>query len=103
MVGGIPAQAYQQFHVDKAFIGTAGISLQDGMTEYNVEDAEIKRLMMRHARERIVVADGSKFGVTTFSSVGPLKEADKIVTDRSAPAAILEEIRHQGIEVILAD
>lgn len=103
LVGGIPGQVYQQFHVDKVFIGTAGISLQDGLTEYNVEDAEIKRVMMRQARERIVVADGSKFGVTTFSSVGPLKDADKIVTDRSAPAAILEEIRQQGIEVILAD
>ncbi len=103
MIGAIPDQAYQHFHVDKAFIGTAGISLQDGLTEYNVDDAQIKRVMMRHARERIVVADGSKFGVTTFSSVGALTEADKIVTDRSAPAEMLEAIRQRGVEIILAD
>jgi DeoR/GlpR family transcriptional regulator of sugar metabolism len=103
MIGDIPERVYQEFHVDKAFIGIGGISLDDGLTEYNIEDARIKRVLFSSAREKVVVADGSKFGVTTFASVAPLSVVDKIVTDRDAPPAILEEIRHRGVDVILAN
>jgi len=103
MIGPIPEQVYQELHVDKAFIGIGGISLEDGLTEYNIEDTQIKKMLIRSAREKIVVADGSKFGVTTFASVAPLTAVDKIVTDKSAPVQILEQIRKQGVEVIIVD
>ncbi|NOY98119.1 MAG: DeoR/GlpR transcriptional regulator [Chloroflexi bacterium] len=103
MIGPIPEHVYQDLHVDKAFIGIGGISLEDGLTEYNIEDTQIKRMLIRSAHEKIVVADGSKFGMTTFASVAPLTAVDKIVTDNSAPAEIVEQIRKQGVEVILAD
>ncbi len=103
MIGPIPEHVYQELHVDKAFIGIGGISLEDGLTEYNIEDTQIKKMLVRSAREKIVVADGSKFGVTTFASVVPLTAVDKIVTDKSASPDIIEQIRKQGIEVILAD
>ncbi len=103
MIGAIPEQVFQDLHVDKAFIGIGGIDLEDGLTEFNIEDTQIKRAMIRSARENIVVVDGAKFGVTTFASVAPLSAIDKIVTDRSAPAPVVEEIRKRGVEVILAD
>ena len=103
MIGHIPEMVYQDLHVDKAFIGIGGISLEDGLTEYNMEDTQIKRKLIRTAREKIIVADGAKFGVTTLASVGPLTAADKIVTDRSAPPQMVEDIRRLGVEVILAD
>ncbi|HLF74744.1 MAG TPA: DeoR/GlpR family DNA-binding transcription regulator [Anaerolineales bacterium] len=103
MIGPIPEQVYQDLHVDKAFIGIGGISLEDGLTEYNIEDAQIKRILIRSARERIVVADGAKFGVTTFTSVAPLAAVERIVTDRSAPPEIVEQVRKRGVEVIVVD
>lgn len=103
MIGPIPEQVYQDLHVDKAFIGIGGVSLEDGFTEYNIEDTQIKKVLIRSAREKIVVADGSKFGLTTFASVAPLKAVDKIVTDRSAPEEMIARIREQGVEVILAN
>jgi DeoR/GlpR family transcriptional regulator of sugar metabolism len=103
MVGTIPEKVYQDFHVDKAFIGIGGLSLEDGLTEYNIEDTQIKQMLIRNAREKIVVADGSKFGLTTFASVGPLAAVDRIITDRSAPQEILAGIRKLGVEILLAD
>jgi DeoR/GlpR family transcriptional regulator of sugar metabolism len=103
MIGPIPEQVYQEFHVDKAFIGIGGINLEVGLTEYNIEDTQIKKILIRSAREKIVVADGSKFGVTTFASVAALTAVDKIVTDKTAPPDVVAQIREQGVEVILAD
>lgn len=103
MIGSIPERVYQELHVDKAFIGIGGISLEVGFTEYNIEDTQIKRMLINSAREKIVVADSAKFGVTTFASVAPLTAVDKIVTDTGAPKEMVEEIRALGVEVIFAD
>ena len=59
MIGSIPERVYQDLHVDKAFIVIGGVSLEDGFTEYNLEDTQIKRMLIRSAREKIVLADGA--------------------------------------------
>jgi len=103
LIGSIPENVYKELHVDKAFIGIGGINPTDGLTEYNLEDAQIKQTLIPSAREKIVVADGSKFGLTTFASVAPLKSINTIVTDRSAPTEMLHMIRESGVEVIIAN
>lgn len=103
MIGPFAENVYRGLHVDKAFLGVGGLSLQDGLTEYSLEDAQMKKELIQSAHEKIVVADGSKFGVTTFAFIAPIAAIDKIVTDKSAPAEMLAQIRDQGVEVILAD
>jgi len=102
MVGSIPQRVYQDFHVDKAFLGIGGISLEDGLTEYNIDDAETKRVLIRSAREKIIVADSTKFGVTTFATVGPITAVDRIVTDRGIASSMVDKIRRLGVDMILA-
>lgn len=103
MIGSIPEDVYRNFHTDKAFIGIGGISLENGLTEYNIEDSQIKKILLQNASEKIIVADSAKFGVTTFNTVAPLDAVDTIVTDSEAPPDMVEVIRNQGIRVILAD
>jgi len=102
MVGHIAQRTYSDFFVDKAFIGVGGFSLQDGLTEYNVEDALVKQAFIRGAQRKIVVVDGRKFGRTTFAKIAPLSMIDTVVTDSSAPQKTLDEALEMGIEVILA-
>ena len=102
MTGPIAARTYADFHVDKAFIGVGGISLQDGLTEYNLEDALVKKALIQNAQQRIVVADSSKFGRTTFTSVAPLSLVDIIITDSDIRSEILESLQELGIQVIVA-
>jgi DeoR/GlpR family transcriptional regulator of sugar metabolism len=101
MIGDIPARTYADFHVDKAFIGVGGISLEDGLTEYNLEDALVKKALIRNARQRIVVVDSSKFGRNTFAAVAPLSIIDTIITDSGLQPEIQQQLRAQGIEVLI--
>jgi DeoR/GlpR family transcriptional regulator of sugar metabolism len=101
MVGAIPVRTYADFHVDKAFVGVGGISLEDGLTEYNLEDALVKQALLRNARQRIVVADSSKFGRTTFTAVAPLRQVDTVVTDSGLEPALRQALEAQGIEVLI--
>ncbi|MFD1904524.1 hypothetical protein ACFSQ7_11345 [Paenibacillus rhizoplanae] len=65
-VGGTAHDLLGQFKVNKAFISAGGISLSEGITDYHLEEALISRKMMERAEESILVADHSKFGITTF-------------------------------------
>jgi len=103
MVGAIPEQVYSDLHVDKAFLGIGGISLQDGLTEFNLEDTRVKQILINSAQEVIVLADSSKFGQTTFGSVCQFEDVDKLVTDSGISAEYVDAFLDSGVEVLIAD
>lgn len=103
MVGEFASHAYNHLHVDKAFLGVGGVSLQHGLTEFNLDDALVKRAIIATASQVIVVADSSKLGRTSFAHIAPLKAVRTIVTDRQTEAATIKKLRETGLEVILAE
>ena len=100
MIGHLAERTFDEIHVDKVFMGIGGISLEAGLTEYNLEDAIVKRHLLKNARQVIIVSDSSKFGRTTFASVGPISIIDTIITDTSAPVNIVKSLKEMGIEVV---
>jgi len=102
MIGPFAERTLQELHVDKAFIGVAGVSLEEGLTEYNLEDATVKKSMLRSAHQVIVVADSSKLGRITFANVAGLESVDTLVTDDQAPEDLLNELKARGVQIILA-
>lgn len=103
MIGEFAVHTYNHLHVDKAFIGIGGISLQHGLTEYNLEDALVKRAMITTAGQAIVVADSTKIGKTSFTHFAPLHAVKTVVTDSNADMLTVNKLRDLGLEVILAE
>ena len=103
MIGEIAARTYAEFHVDKAFIGVGGISFEDGLTEYNIEDAVVKKPLIQNAHRRIVVTESTKIGRTTFTTIAPLTVVDTIITDSQISAQSLGRFEELGIEVLVAE
>lgn len=99
--GAIAHQLLEQFKVNKAFISAGGISLSDGITEYNLEEALLSRKMMQRTEESILVADHSKFGVTTFAQIAPIEHISMIVTDRGCSQEWIEALNRLDVEVLI--
>ncbi|MDR0270806.1 DeoR/GlpR family DNA-binding transcription regulator [Paenibacillus sp.] len=100
--GAIAHQLLDQFKVNKAFISAGGISLADGITEYNLEEALLSRKMMQRAEESILVADHSKFGVTTFTQIAPIEQISMIVTDPGCSQEWIEALNKLDVEVLIS-
>ncbi len=83
--GPISESILKNFYVDKAFIAVGGISLQNGLTGYNVNEASLSKKIMKNSKEIIVVADHSKVGVRNFYKIAELNEVNVIVSDKEAP------------------
>ncbi len=102
MVGHLAERSFQEFYVDHLFLGIGGISLEAGLTEFNLEDAWVKKAMLGSAKECTVVADASKLGNIAFASVAPLSAIHRLITDSSADPEFVARLRERNIEVILA-
>jgi DeoR/GlpR family transcriptional regulator of sugar metabolism len=92
-----------QFKVHKAFISVGGISLADGVTDYDLNEARMSRQMMKRSVESIVLADHSKLGKTTFASIAPLHEVSMLITDNGCTEEWKEQLKTAGVELLIAE
>lgn len=88
--------------VGKLFLGAQAWSLEEGVTDTTLEIAQIKRAMMRAARQVILLADSSKWNHAGFIKVAPLAEVHTIITDSGLPPDARAALRSSSTELILA-
>jgi DeoR/GlpR family transcriptional regulator of sugar metabolism len=88
-------------HADKLFLGADGLTFARGVTTANVLEAEVDRAAIAAASQVIIVADSSKIGLIGLTTIMPLDDIKKLITDAGAPAEFVGELRRQGVEVIL--
>jgi len=91
-----------QIHAHLVFVGCDGIDAEAGATNTSVADAEIKRLMFRAARRRVVVADGGKVGQVSLVHLWPIDDVDLLITGGSADVTALAAISARGVETSVA-
>ncbi len=80
-VGTMAIDMLKRFNPSKAFVGVNGITVENGLTTPDLEEAEIKRTMLSVAEERIILTDSTKFQKVARCQIAPLSMADKIITD----------------------
>jgi len=78
---------------DKAFISAAGIDLQQGASCYNLNELPMKLLALQRARQKLLVADSSKYGKVLSARIADLSAFNGLISD-AAPGYDI------GIEVI---
>ena len=100
LVGSRAESSFEGLNVDSVFIGAAGISEENGLTEFNLEDTEIKLAAIRASRRVVVLVDASKMGQVTFVNVVPLQEIDLIVTNASPHNHSIKVDRELGVEIL---
>lgn len=92
----------EEIRLDKAILGVTAIDTAYGMSTARLGEAEIKRRLIKVARQRIALADHTKFGKQCFAYVGPVKDVDVIITDGSTDPKYIQELRDMGVEVVVA-
>ena len=81
IIGGEAMEGLKKYNFTKVFLGTNGISLGQGFTTPDPEEAMVKALAAARSQRTWVLADSSKFDIVTAAVTLPLEGAE-IVTDR---------------------
>ncbi|MGO4108168.1 DeoR/GlpR family DNA-binding transcription regulator [Paenibacillus sp. YAF4_2] len=86
--------------VDKLFLGTCGITAE-GLFAPTVEEAYMKREMIKRANQVILLADSAKFEKNLFHRVCPFDDIDVLITDAEPPAPFNKICSEYDIQVII--
>jgi DeoR/GlpR family transcriptional regulator of sugar metabolism len=101
LAGPFAVQALGTVNVDIVFLGVHGMHPRAGFTTPNMLEAETDQAVIETGGRLVVVADHTKWGVTSVSTIAPLAAADTVVSDDrlgdQARATLMSEVR----EVVL--
>ncbi|WP_100406343.1 DeoR/GlpR family DNA-binding transcription regulator [Bacillus solitudinis] len=101
-VGPSAVRTLETFRFDKAFVGANGISMDDGCTTPDSQEAFIKELAIKFSRESFILTDHTKFGETSFSKFADLHEAT-VITSQLVDQEYLRKLSAKTIiEVVQA-
>jgi DeoR family transcriptional regulator, glycerol-3-phosphate regulon repressor len=92
--------AVQAYRVDLCLFSVGGIDTDGSLLEYHESEADVARLMLQHARQRVLVVDHSKFGRTASVRIGSITEVTAIATDQALPPGLRKLLRGRAVEVL---
>jgi DeoR/GlpR family transcriptional regulator of sugar metabolism len=102
LVGPLSQYLLENIHVNRAFIGSYAVSLEDGLTTTDPAEAFTKKLALERATQVVLLADSRKIGGHSFVHAGQLEAVDVLVTDSGIDERIARSLERQGITVIKA-
>ena len=99
MVGPLTSAVLGQVRVDKAFMGTMGFCLTNGLTTTDPNEAYVKNLVAEHANQVILLADSSKAEKVCFARVSDWDKVDSLISDDKLPQSFVKSLRKRGPKV----
>jgi DeoR family transcriptional regulator of aga operon len=99
LVGTVAAQAMRGIFVDRVFMGASGVHAEHGITAFHSDEAGFNSVMVKQARQKIVVADRSKLGELATHLFCPIQDVDILITDAGATDSDIAPFLANGIEV----
>jgi len=87
----------EELHTQKAFLSCSGFSLERGMTEVHLAEAQLKRKVIESSQELFALVDSSKFGKEDLTSFARPEKISHLLTDQNLSQDWADKLRQAGI------
>ena len=85
--------------IDKLFIGAHAVSVERGLLEMALEEAQAKQYLAAHCRQLYGLADASKFGSFSLHTAAPTADITAVYTDAGADPELVAKLEADGLPV----
>lgn len=90
----------QNFVFDTVFMGAAGIDVERGFMDFEEDESRIRQALLKSARNKIMLADASKFGKTANICTAKFEVIDRLVTDTKPEDEFRKQFDLSEMEVL---
>jgi DeoR family transcriptional regulator, fructose operon transcriptional repressor len=101
-VGPLTSALLDEVRLDKAFMGTMGVDVKQGITTTDPDEAHTKKAAMSRSQQIVLLADSSKIGKVSFVRSGEVTDVHVVITDKGVDPAFVRELRKRGVRVVKA-
>ena len=71
----------RKINADILFFSCRALSEKGLMTDVSVEEVNLRRVMLRSSKKKVLLCDSSKLGKTCFYTLGSVDELDEVISD----------------------
>lgn len=89
----------ESFHAQKAFVCPSGVSLEQGIFDYQTNLYAMQMKLLRSADEVFILADSSKFEKTGLYKLSEMEKAYTYITDGNISTELLELYQENDITI----
>jgi DeoR/GlpR family transcriptional regulator of sugar metabolism len=91
-----------QFDIDMMFTSATGFTHEDGLTDFNVYEVDLKKLMAKFSRNVVALLDSSKIGKSSNNTYVSANQIDTIITDQWPEQSLMDKLLNDKVNVIVA-
>lgn len=91
-----------KINIDTAFVSAHGFTLEEGLTDFNIYECEIKKLLVERASSIVGLLDYSKLEKHSTTSFADANKINTIITDDKTPIEIIQKYQQYNINVVVA-
>jgi ribose transport system substrate-binding protein len=96
ITGQLSEQALEGLHIRTAFVSAAGLSVEAGLTDPDIQVAQLKSKVVQSAGHVIALVDSNKFGNVELSSFATLGRTSQVLTDDNLDAKYIDQLQKTG-------
>ena len=97
VVGGVFENNFPDVNISKAFFGAWGISINEGLTDVNPKEIQIKKNVASRSKSIIALIDSTKYGKISYGTFVKTEQIDIIITDKKVPENMEKSLKGKGI------
>jgi DeoR family glycerol-3-phosphate regulon repressor len=102
MLGPLTIEALERHVFDMAFTSVAAVDCEHGFMDFGQEESSLRRVLVRHAKEVVMLVDNTKFGRDASIRTLDFRQVHRVVTDIKPTAAFAAKFEEAGVEIIHA-
>lgn len=103
VTGLLSEQIIADIHIGKAFFSCSGFSIERGMTEVHLEEAQLKRKAIESSQQIIALIDSSKMGKEDLTPFARIEQITRLFTDSGVSQDWIENLQRAGIDFTICE
>ncbi|CAI9389158.1 MULTISPECIES: DeoR/GlpR family DNA-binding transcription regulator [unclassified Bacillus (in: firmicutes)] len=101
LYGPIAISTLNNLSFDKAFLAASGFTLNQGFSNSNIFEVEIKQKVIKQSKEITFLIDHSKFDTQFMHKITSLENINRIITDKTPSNEYCKLIQSSGVELVV--
>lgn len=89
-----------RINADIAFVSARGFSVDEGLTDFSIYEADLKREFLRRSAKCIALIDHTKFDSASISSYASIDDINMVITDDGISPTTVALYKDSGIEIL---
>lgn len=103
LVGNLAVDTISQFKFDLAVVGCSALDGDGDMMDFDFQEVNVSRTILRQSRKTFLVADHTKFSRTAPARIASLADVDAFFTDQPLSRDLESACRGWGTKVVVCE